>query len=288
MRDRQPNRLLAWERLQRGWSYEEVADRVRAAMAQRGEIDTGLTANTVRRWETGERTPDPRYRKHLVTIYGKPASELGLLTTEELAMRPDTVGVEDLRWLLDMIVGRSGSESGAFPRSTLLRGLVAAGVVPLLAPLLSLEGATGDARSTDPETYVTITKCHRGMYWTVPARALYEAVYAHTQLGVELLRGASSSIRPRLAAALAESALLTARIAFFDLSSPAVAERCFEVARAATREAGDHALAAAVLGHTAFIPIFGSTPSDARPLIDAALQHIGGRGPGREWRRCSP
>ena len=27
-----PNRLLAWERLQRGWSYEEITERIRAEM----------------------------------------------------------------------------------------------------------------------------------------------------------------------------------------------------------------------------------------------------------------
>lgn len=78
-----PNRLLAWERLQRGWSYEEVADRIRVELQRAEEADTGLSANTVRRWETGERWPDPRYRKHLVTIFGKTASELGLLTRDE-------------------------------------------------------------------------------------------------------------------------------------------------------------------------------------------------------------
>jgi transcriptional regulator with XRE-family HTH domain len=53
-----PNRLLAWERLQHGWSYEELAARVRSEMSRCGETDTGLTANTVRRWETG--TDGPR------------------------------------------------------------------------------------------------------------------------------------------------------------------------------------------------------------------------------------
>ena len=72
-----PNRLLAWERLQRGWSYEELAHRVRAEMARCGESDTGLTANTVRRWETGNRWPEPRFRKHLVVIFGMTASGLG-------------------------------------------------------------------------------------------------------------------------------------------------------------------------------------------------------------------
>ena len=67
-----PNRLLAWERLQRGWSYEELAERVRAEMDRCGETDTGLTANTVRRWETGDRWPEPRFRKH--TPRGRPCN----------------------------------------------------------------------------------------------------------------------------------------------------------------------------------------------------------------------
>jgi hypothetical protein len=46
-----PNRLLAWERLQRA-GHEELAHRVRAEMAAVGS-DTGLTANTVRRWKPG-------------------------------------------------------------------------------------------------------------------------------------------------------------------------------------------------------------------------------------------
>jgi hypothetical protein len=148
--------------------------------------------------------------------------------------------------------------------------------------LLSLDGEEGGGarRAFDPDTYVMITECHRRLYWTSPARALYEAAYAHAQLGVEMLRGASGSARTTLATALAESALLTARLALFDLHSPAVAERCFDVALSATREAGDHALAAAVLGHMAFAPIFGPNPSQAHGLIDAALQH--------SWHGVSP
>jgi hypothetical protein len=91
-----------------------------------------------------------------------------------------------------------------------------------------------------------------------------------------------------LAAALAESALLTARVALFDLQHYAVAERCFDVALSATREAGDHALAAAVLGHMAFVPIFGAAPRDARAMPSAAMQHAWhGFSPAvRAWLHC--
>ncbi|WP_434581962.1 helix-turn-helix domain-containing protein [Carbonactinospora thermoautotrophica] len=75
-RERKPNRLLAWERLQRGWSHEELARQIIAEMERRGDKDTGLNRNTVRRWETGERRTDPRYRKYLVAVFGKPADQL--------------------------------------------------------------------------------------------------------------------------------------------------------------------------------------------------------------------
>ena len=266
MSEREPNRLLSWERLQRGWSYEEVAERIRNEMARCGETDTGLTANTVRRWETGERRPDPRYRKHLVTILGKPASELGLLAPDELRLRPHTAGSD---------------ASPTLHRSTVLRGMVAAGALPFLTPVLAFDtGSGGPTRLPDILTYSSISRGHRQLYWTIPARLLYEAAYAHTQLGVELIRGVTGHDRTVLATSLAESALLTARLALFDLRHFAVAERCFDVALSATREAGDHALAAAVLGHKAFVLIFGTTPGDARTVLAAALQHT--------WHSVSP
>lgn len=274
-----PNRLLAWERLQRGWSYEEVTDRIRAALIRGSETDTGLTANTVRRWETGERWPDPRYRKYLVEIFGQPASELGLLTPQELSMRPQEDALAEFRRLWDVLTGDNGA--AGWDRATVLRSLLGAGALPLVAPLLSLQQPehTSEVES-DPEAYQQIVSCQRQLYWTSPPRPLFEAAYAHTQLGVGLLRGAGSGSSAPLASALAQSALLTARLAFFDLSQPAIADRCFEVALAATREAGDHGLAAAVLGHMAFVPAFGHDADGARSLLAAALQH--------SWHGVSP
>ncbi|WKU04476.1 helix-turn-helix transcriptional regulator [Micromonospora sp. HUAS LYJ1] len=274
------NRRLAWERLQRGWSYEEVAERIRTEMSRAGETDTGLNANTVRRWEIGERRPDPRYRKHLVAMFGKPASDLGLLTPDELAVRPDEETLHEFRRLWDMLTG--DNNGNGWDRASVLRALVGASMLPLVAPLLSLdpEAAHADGKTVDPDSYRRIVSCQRELYWTCPARPLYEAAYAHTQLGIGLLRAATGGSRNSLASALAESALLTARLAFFDLSQPAIAERCYDVALAATREAGDHALAAAVLGHMAFVPAFGHQPANARPLIDGALQYT--------WHGVSP
>lgn len=281
-----PNRQLAWERLQRGWSYDEVTRRIRQAMERAEESDTGLTANTVRRWETGERWPDPRYRRHLVTIYGRPAADLGLLTPEELSLRPPEASQDELRRLCEML-SEAGDQDG-WDRATVLRAMLGAVAAPVISPLLSLDSAssaTSDGQSAksvgrDPAMYAQIARCQGDLYWTSPPQPLFEAAYAHTQLGIGLVRGAPTSTRPAFALGLAEAALLTARLAFFDLGQPAVANRCFDVALAATREAGDHALAAAVLGHMAFVPAFGRDPGHARSLVEAALQHT--------WHGVSP
>jgi transcriptional regulator with XRE-family HTH domain len=281
-----PNRDLAWERLQRGWSHDEIARRVGAEMDRAGETYTGLCANTVRRWETGERRPEPRYRKHLVSVFGRPASELGLLTPDELRMRPETRPGR-----LDEMPSGAIGDAG-WDRGSVLRALIGIGALPLLSPLLAAPSLAEDTpiglALIDPEAYAKVTDGQRELYWNCPARPLFEAAYAHTHLGVGLVRGASGAQRAALAASLAQSALLAARLAFFDLGQPAVASRCYEVALTASKEAGDHAVAATVLGHMAFIPGFNRDPDGASNLITAALQHCwhGVHPIVRSWLHC--
>lgn len=254
-------------------------------MSRCNESESGLSANTVRRWETGERWPDPRYRKHLVVIFGLRAADLGLLTPDELEGRPQTESIAELRRLLETMMAEPGD---GISRSGVLRAALGIGVLPMLGSLLTHTEKEDAAWHGDPAAYAAITESHRKLYWSCSARPLYEAAYAHTQLGLEQIRGSSGGDRVSLAVSLAESALLTARLAFFDLGRPAVAERCFDVALSATREAGDHSLAVAVLGHMAFVPIFGGQPQHARSRLDAARQHTwhGVHPAVRAWLHC--
>ena len=276
-----PNRLLAWERLQRGWSYEELAHRVRAEMARCGESDTGLTANTVRRWETGNRWPEPRFRKHLVVIFGMTASGLGLLTPDELAIRPAGHVVTEIRRLMSM--AEEEIHGAGLDRVAFLRGLVGLGSLPLVGHLTGgdeyerIEAPTGHGRPADAgsaRAYARIIAGQRELYWSSPAADLFGSAYANAQLGIRLLRATSGQqSRTILSAALAEAALLAGRLAFFDLRQPVVAQRCYDAALGATREAGDHALAAAVTGHMAFIPAFAHDTRRGLELVEVAQQH---------------
>jgi transcriptional regulator with XRE-family HTH domain len=62
-----PNTKLRSERELRGWSQEDLAEKV------------GTTQKIVSRWERGESTPLPYYRAKLCTLFSKNAQELGFL-----------------------------------------------------------------------------------------------------------------------------------------------------------------------------------------------------------------
>jgi hypothetical protein len=139
----------------------------------------------------------------------------------------------------------------------------------------------------DPQAvagYAAITAQHRALYWTVPAETMVEPVRAHAELGTELLGATGSSmLRARLAGPVAETALLAARLSFFDVQRPECASAFFDTARQAAKESGDPALLSAVLAHAAFPVAFAGVAGQARALIRQAIE-IGLRGASAEQR----
>lgn len=125
--------------------------------------------------------------------------------------------------------------------------------------------------------YAVITAQHRALYWTIPAAAMFAPVAAHSELGLGLLRAAGSpALRARLAAPVAETAMLAARLAFFDLQQPQLAEGYFAVALDAARESADRPLTSAVLTHMAFVPAFAGQARRARDLMAEAHRQARG------------
>lgn len=294
-----PNERLTWQRLQKGWSREELVRQIALSMQAHGETDTGLTADTARRWESGQRWPEPRFRKHLVLVFGLPASELGLLTPDELAMRPDReragpVGADEI------VVGLRRlfmpQDDAGFGRQQFLRALLAAGLAPLAASTAVGEADAAwraPASTRDPAAvaaYAKITATQRGLYWNTPPATLLDAALSHLRLGTQLLAATPVGLNygVDLAAAVAETALLSARLAFFDLGHPDLADRCYGHAESTVEQAGDHALAAAVAAHHAFIPGFAGDRVAAQQHLDAAHAHARYAGGPvlRAWLHC--
>src|SRR5436305_14327498 len=74
---------LAAARYEKGWSQEEVAERV------------GVTRNTFSKWERGVVTPYPIHVHRLCEIYGKSASELDLVYKDKLSVKEKALSSEN-------------------------------------------------------------------------------------------------------------------------------------------------------------------------------------------------
>ncbi len=72
--------LLKYQRLLRGWSQQDVADALREYCVASGHPGVGINANQVSSWERGRHIPSPLYRKHLCTLFGLTAAQLGFIT----------------------------------------------------------------------------------------------------------------------------------------------------------------------------------------------------------------
>lgn len=283
-----PNKQLTWQRLERGWSRDELVRQIALSMRTHGESNTGLTADTVRRWESGERWPEPRFRKHLVLLFGLSASELGLLTPEELVMRPDIehastvmapVSVENDTGMKRLLMQE---ERAGFGRQNFLRALLAAGLTPVVASSVAGQADAAwhlSSSACDPQSvaaYQKVTTTQRELYWTAPPATLLDAALSHLRLGMHMLAASPDDLHQGggLAAAVAKSALLSARLAFFDLGHPDLADRYLGLAESAVAQSGNHALAAAIAAHHAFIPGFAGDGVTAQKYLDVAHAHV--------------
>src|SRR2546423_6108940 len=75
--DRRPNERLRYQRRLRGWTIDDVAERLhRLAM---GGPELGVDAHMVGRWERGVRRPAPRYVALLCRLFELPGDDLGLV-----------------------------------------------------------------------------------------------------------------------------------------------------------------------------------------------------------------
>lgn len=146
-----------------------------------------------------------------------------------------------------------------------------AGAAGVAAGMSAAAPGRADARAeedADPEAYAGTTARLRARYWTnEPAHLLPDAV-RHVRTGTALLARRADA---RVAASVAESALLVSRIAFFDLQLGEQRVGAWQdLALAAADTAKDGALGAAVLGHMAFAPAWSGRAGEARGRLAAA------------------
>src|SRR5947199_6925942 len=76
-----PNRLLRVARKERGWTQQQVADRIGAPHSL-----------NISRWENGTAFPSAYYLEQLCQLFGKTVRELGLMLREGEALHERALG----------------------------------------------------------------------------------------------------------------------------------------------------------------------------------------------------
>ena len=74
---RKPNERLRYQRHLRGWTLREVADKLYDLCASEEQRESGMSADTVGRWELGVSKPSLFYQQKLCALFGQSAEELG-------------------------------------------------------------------------------------------------------------------------------------------------------------------------------------------------------------------
>jgi hypothetical protein len=231
------------------WTREELSQQVdRLYIADELEPPQ-LTSAELCRWEHGQRRPSDERREYLCRVY---------------RTRPDRLGF--------------GSDHSEGPqRSALLRRREPGGdLAPDAGPaVLPSDGIPVKLTAPIVEGLEAITSRYRALYWTLPAAHLLRPAVGHLGLGITLLRNSTGPppLRRRATLAAAETALLAGRALFFDLRRAGEARGCLRTALDLALDASDHALAAAVLAHIAFIPGFAGDLSGAQDCIHGARIH---------------
>ncbi len=91
------NRRLREERLRRGWSEQDLADRIQQWEYEHGDgHDLPVDRNYVHRWETGKRGVSAFYAVRLEGVFGRSRLELGLVDrrTRQLVSSADARSVD--------------------------------------------------------------------------------------------------------------------------------------------------------------------------------------------------
>ncbi len=76
--DKIRNDRLRYERLVQGWTLQEVADKL-YELCRQEKRKSGISYDTVGRWERGESTPSPHYQRKLSELFGKSTIDLGFV-----------------------------------------------------------------------------------------------------------------------------------------------------------------------------------------------------------------
>ena len=262
-----PTNRLRQFRVQRGWSLDDVANRLHGLAVEIGGPAPGVDRNTVSRWERGVRRPRPYYVQLLGLLYGATPAELGLVP-----------GPQDVEHHVPAIPSlETRAMSDAVKRRESLRGVAAGVATPVgleSEPWARLLHALEPRGTVSGDSVADIEAATSGFHLLehhVPASHLYGRLARHVDQVAGLLeRPMPAPLRKRLTVAAGESAALAGWLAW-DLRDGARAQSLYDTALFAAREAGDPALQACALAYRSYMepaPASLELLEEARSLIE--------------------
>jgi transcriptional regulator with XRE-family HTH domain len=259
-------------RLERGWTQQEVAERLMKLAWTHLHEEVGVTGDMISKWERGTKGVSGRYRKLLAILYRVSANQLNLAGTSGRGRAPDD---ESLLAMVDHAAELLNQLGGA---GRILRPQVLAALTDDALTrrnvLAMLDAASPTVRTSAMPTLADLDDLaarYEAAYPTAAPAALLTAVSAQLRLVDDALRTEwSAGTRQRHLRNRARVAILAGRLAGDDLCNVMAARAYFAQATDDAHQLGDQALAAIAIGYMAQLARREGQPAAALAHLRAA------------------
>lgn len=251
------NVLLKEQRLRRGWTLEEAAERLYFLCPDGGEVNGKMFS----RWETGRHKPRLSYQQKLCELYNCGIEDLGFVEKR-------VVKEQDITTFASQHIG----DSMDLKRRQFLQLAGAAGTTLLLPfdiDIYQARAATLDGSVLQSLETVNVS------YWQVyhaaaNKQATLDAVLGHLKALTQFLKDARSETqRQKLCVLVSDMSQLAGEI-FFDADDYDTARSCYNLAATTAKDAQHFDLWSCALVRQSFLDIYNKQYRDALPLLQGA------------------
>jgi len=253
-------------RMQRGWTQQDVADRV---TRRARDPHTAPTADHVSKWERGKRGISARYRVLLAAVFGVSVDDLGLPSLARGASqtrRDDSLVamVDQAAELLDQL-----GDAGHAVRPQVLAALTDE-VMSRRSALAFIDTPQPAPTPPSPDELDTLAGQYEAGHRTAAPAALMTALTAHLRMVADALScGPSTGSRQRLLRNRARVSLLAGQVSQ-DLDNVMAGRAYYAQAADDGYELGDLAIAALAHGYAARLAVSEGQAAAALRHLDAA------------------
>lgn len=274
---------LRLRRKERGWTLEDVVDRLHSLAHQMGEPVPGVDRQAVSRWERGTHRPRAHYVRLLSILYQASPLDLGLVDqVEEQAsvVHEPHAAMASSATILEPI-GRSGVVEddvvADLTRRSMLQVLAAGGAALVVDLPDVAHGVANASWALDEQEFITAQ--HGSAFWRISVASFLEYVADHQKRLQRRLGSAHGVAARRLMVMLSQSAVF-ASLAAHRRRDYGIADEHSKLAHRLAVAAGDTHSEAMVLA--ARRPLVSTTGEGGRErareslaLSEAALERAG-------------